>query len=132
MSSTERSISRHMLTSIFFWCCPCSLQSFAYDASQTFADLSNGFLPLAYAFLTATFLGAGFGYLLAPYQTLDIIFGGFATKGPEDVLTWQLVGAGVSILLGSIGYSLKVRCRAALSHRWLKTHMALACCGILH
>jgi hypothetical protein len=83
------------------------IKSFAYDASQTFADLSNGFLPLAYAFLTATFLGAGFGYLLAPYQTLDIIFGGFATKGPEDVLTWQLVGAGISILLGSIGYSLK-------------------------
>lgn len=83
------------------------VKSFASDASQTFADLSSGALPLSYAFLTATFLGAGFGYLLAPYQTLDIVFGTFAGKGAEDVLTWQLVGAGLSILLGPIAYSLK-------------------------
>lgn len=83
------------------------VKSFAYDASQTFADLSNGFLPLGYAFLTATFLAAGFGYLLAPTGTLDIVFGTLANKGPEDILTWQLVGAGVAILLGPMAYSCK-------------------------
>lgn len=55
-----------------------------------------------YAALTAAFVGAGLAYIFAPAQTLDLVFGTALPDTPRDVFLWQLIGAGVSTLVGPI------------------------------
>jgi hypothetical protein len=75
------------------------IKSFVGDFSTVtkFDGLNSGI----YAFLTVAFVGAGFSYLLAPSQTLDLIFGTNFPKTPADLYLWQLIGGVVSIVAGS-------------------------------
>jgi hypothetical protein len=90
------------------------LQTWLRDARNTFSDI-DGIMSATYAVLTASFLAAGLGYIVAPMPTLAGVFG-VAGSNPsaEALLVWQIIGAGVSMLVGPIGYSLKVRQLAIL------------------
>lgn len=67
-----------------------------------------------YAFLTFSLLGAGLGYIVAPYPTLMGVFGSSASQaGPENIILWQLIGAGVSMIVAPATLSLKVRTATA-------------------
>jgi hypothetical protein len=84
-----------------------SPQSWLKDAQNTFSGL-DGPLSSGYAILTAAFLASGIGYLVLPGLTLKGVFGPAAGDGAEELLLWQLIGVGVSMLVGPICYSLKV------------------------
>lgn len=85
------------------------LQSWLKDASNTFSGI-DGINSGGYAVVTASLLAAGIGYLVLPYPTLVGVFGSSAAQaGPEAIILWQLIGAGVSMIVGPIAYSLRVR-----------------------
>jgi hypothetical protein len=67
----------------------------------------NGLTSIIYALLTASFVGAGFGYIFAPTQTLDLAFGTAMPKTVQDVFLWQLAGAGVATLVGPVAITQK-------------------------
>lgn len=49
---------------------------------------------------------AGLGYLLAPNATLTAVFG--SSGGDTDALLWKLIGGGLTLLLPTITFTLKV------------------------
>ena len=53
-------------------------------------------------------------------QTLDFVFGTALPDTPRDVYLWQLIGAGVSTLVGPIALTQRVRSPCCvLYHLWL-------------
>eukprot|EP00878_Enallax_costatus_P002514 GHUV01002695.1.p1 GENE.GHUV01002695.1~~GHUV01002695.1.p1 ORF type:complete len:416 (+),score=125.33 GHUV01002695.1:151-1398(+) len=77
------------------------------DAANTFSNV-DGANSAGYAVLTASLLAAGIGYLVLPYPTLVGVFGSSAANaGPEAIVLWQLIGAGVSMIAGPLAYQCK-------------------------
>lgn len=79
------------------------IQSYIRDFS-TLLDIS-GLNSGIYAFLTASFVFAGFGYQFFPVDTMNLIFGATADKGVEDVFLWQLIGGGIATGIAPIAYT---------------------------
>lgn len=50
--------------------------------------------------------------LLRTHASAPQVFGGTAggASGPEALVLWQLIGAGVSMIVAPMAYSCKVRC----------------------
>uniref|UniRef100_A0A383V958 Uncharacterized protein n=1 Tax=Tetradesmus obliquus TaxID=3088 RepID=A0A383V958_TETOB len=77
------------------------------DAKNIFTGVTGG-SSTGYAYLTAALLASGLGYIAAPLPTLQAVFGGsVASAGPESIVLWQLIGAGVSMLVAPWALSLK-------------------------
>jgi hypothetical protein len=79
------------------------IQSYFNDLSKlgNVDGLNSGI----YSLLTAAFVAAGFAYMVAPAQTLDLIFGTAAPKTPADLYLWQLIGGGVATVVGPLAYT---------------------------
>lgn len=90
------------------------VQSWLKDAANTFSNV-DGPNSTGYAVLSASLLAAGIGYLVLPYPTLVGVFGSSAgNAGPEAVVLWQLIGAGVSMITGPLAYQCKVRAESSV------------------
>ncbi|KAF6255213.1 hypothetical protein COO60DRAFT_1641700 [Scenedesmus sp. NREL 46B-D3] len=78
------------------------------DAKNIFTGVTGG-SSTGYAYLTAALLASGLGYIVAPVPTLQAVFGSSTTSaaGPESIILWQLIGAGVSMLVAPWALSLK-------------------------
>eukprot|EP00775_Hariotina_reticulata_P007828 gene7828-8025_t len=77
------------------------------DAVKTFNGVDGG-ISAGYAVLTASLLAAGLGYIFAPLPTLAGVFGpALNSASPASLVLWQLVGAGVAMIVAPITYSLK-------------------------
>jgi hypothetical protein len=86
-----------------------SVQTWINDAKNIFFGATSG-SSTGYAYLTAALLASGLGYVVAPVPTLQAVFGSTVTAGagPESIILWQLIGAGVSMLVAPWALSLKV------------------------
>jgi hypothetical protein len=110
------------------------LQTWINDARNIFTGVTGG-SSTGYAFLTAALLASGLGYIVAPVPTLQGVFGSsVANAGPESIVLWQLIGAGVSMLVAPWALSLKVG--AAASHvkcigTFARSYMGLCCLCLL-
>lgn len=66
----------------------------------------RGVKSTVYSALTVAILGAGTGYLVAPYESMTNVF--TYAKGPDCIMLWQCVGAAL-LMLPTWTYNLKVR-----------------------
>jgi hypothetical protein len=87
---------------------PCTLSTRINDARNIFSGVTGG-SSTGYTFLTAALLASGLGYIAAPLPTLYGVFGSsVGSARPESIVLWQLIGAGVSMLVAPWTLSLKV------------------------
>lgn len=80
------------------------IKSYLRDVRDT-ANV-NGLNSAIYSALTLAFVAAGFAYIFAPGQTLDLLFNG-VPKTPENLYLWQLIGAAVATVVAPICYTQK-------------------------
>lgn len=82
-------------------------KSWLKDAANIFSNV-DGPNSAGYAVLAAGLIAAGVGYLVLPYPTLVGVFGSSAANaGPEAIVLWQLIGAGVALIAGPLAYQAK-------------------------